>query len=181
MSRVIARTRRLVLDELSPVRDQAFVVQLLNEPAFLHNIGDRGVRDPESAVVYIGHQLASYRDNGFGLWRMSERAGGQSLGICGLVRRQGLSLPDVGYAVLQATSSQGYATEAAAATVAYARDQLGLDRVAAVTKPHNVASQRVLLKLGFVPGGLIDLPDIAEPNSYFTLELAGPKASQDRL
>ena len=178
MSAVISQTARLLLDELALDRDERFVLDLLNEPAFLHHIGDRAVRDESAAAGYIAAQIASYRNNGFGLWRMSERAGGQSLGICGLVCRQGLSIPDVGYAVLQAASSRGYATEAAAATVAYARDRLGLDRVAAVTKPHNAASQRVLLKLGFVPCGLIDLPGIAEPNSYFTLELAAPRASE---
>jgi RimJ/RimL family protein N-acetyltransferase len=172
MSRVIAYTCRLVLDELAPGRDAAFVVQLLNEPGFLHNIGDRGVRDQQTAGAYITHQVHSYRDNGFGLWRLSDRQGGQSLGICGLVRRAGLRCPDLGYAVLQAAWSQGYATEAASATLDYARESLGISMLAAVTKPYNAASQRVLNKLGFKNDGVVELPGEAEPSSYFSLRLA---------
>jgi RimJ/RimL family protein N-acetyltransferase len=85
------------------------------------------------------------------------------------LRRAGLAVPDVGYAFLEGVWGQGLAQEAAAATVAYARDRLGLSSLAAIAKPDNKASLRVLEKVGFLNQGLIDLPGQAEPNAYFTL------------
>jgi [ribosomal protein S5]-alanine N-acetyltransferase len=163
-------TRRLIFDELTVGRDEPFIFQLLNERGFIDNIGDRGITDLQAASAYIQDgQLRSYRENGFGLWRVCSRDSGQALGLCGLVRRAGLVVPDVGYAFLEGVWGQGLAQEAAAATVAYARDRLGLSSLAAIAKPDNKASLRVLEKVGFLNQGLIDLPGQAEPNAYFTL------------
>lgn len=163
-------TRRLIFDELAVGRDEPFIYQLLNERGFIDNIGDRGIRDLEAAAAYIqdGPQR-SYREHGFGLWRLRSRDVGQAVGLCGLVRRAGLAVPDVGYAFLEAVWGLGLAQEAAAATVAYARDRLGISHLEAIAKPDNKASLRVLEKVGFLRQGLIDLPGQAEPNAYFTL------------
>ena len=101
---------------------------------------------------------------------MCTRESGQAVGLCGLLQRAGLAVPDVGYAFLESVWGQGLAQEAAAATVAYARDQLGLASLAAIAKPDNQASIRVLEKVGFLRQGLIDLPGQPLPNAYFTLQ-----------
>jgi len=172
MSTVILETDRLILDELVAERDALFIFQLLNEPGFLENIGDREIYDLDAACGYIeDRQGRSYRENGFGLWRVTSRHSGDSLGLCGLVRREGLEFPDVGYAFLEIAWSKGYAQEAAAATIAHARDVLGLKTLAAITKPENKASQRVLEKVGFQFQGMIDLPGHEGPSTYFTITL----------
>src|SRR4051812_19167719 len=80
--------RRLVLD------DAAFITRLLNEPSFLANIGDRGVRNLADARRYLeAGPFAMYDRFGFGLWRVVRRADGAPLGMCGLLKRD--SLPDV--------------------------------------------------------------------------------------
>lgn len=172
MSKVILETERLILDELQSGRNELFIFQLLNEPGFLENIGDREIYDLEAARGYIEDRVgSSYRENGFGLWRVVSRETGESLGLCGLVKREGLEFPDVGYAFLESAWSKGYAQEAAAATIAHARDVLGLKALAAITKPENKASIRVLEKVGFQFQRMIDLPGHDGPSTYFTIDL----------
>ena len=172
MSTVILETQRLILDELEAGRDDLFIFQLLNEPGFLENIGDRDIFDLEAASGYIETRVGpGYRENGFGLWRVVSRDTGESLGLCGLVNREGLEFPDVGYAFLESAWSKGFAQEAAAATIAHARDVFGLKTLAAITKPENKASIRVLEKVGFKFQGMIDLPGHEGPSTYFTIAL----------
>lgn len=164
----LIETERLELDELAVDRDELFVFQLLNEPGFLDNIGDREVNDLEGARAYIETgPVASYAANGFGLWRVVTKSDGHSIGICGLVRRDGLGDPDVGYAFLESSWGQGYAAEAAAATLVYARGKLGLERIVAITKPSNAASIRVLEKIGLTFDGVIQLPGHDGDSSFY--------------
>jgi ribosomal-protein-alanine N-acetyltransferase len=165
---VIFETERLTLDALTAGRDEAFLLRLLNEPGFLENIGDRGVRDLAGATGYIEKgPAASYAANGFGLWRVVEKSSGQPVGICGLIKREVLEDPDVGYAFLQTSWGRGYAQEAARATLDYGRAVLGLGRIVAITTPGNASSMRVLEKIGLRPQGRIHLPDHGGESAYF--------------
>ena len=142
---VILHTPRLVLDELETDRDAGFILALLNEPGFLENIGDRGVRDLEGARRYIEEgPRASYAGYGYGLWRATERDGGRPVGLCGVLKRDGLKDPDLGYAFLASVWGRGYASEAARACLDHARRALRLGRIVAITAPGNSASQAVL-------------------------------------
>lgn len=147
--RVVLTSARLDLLELAH-EDADFLVDLLNQPSFLRYIGDRGAPDRAGARRYVDNGPgASYRRNGFGLYLVRERATGAKLGLCGLVRRDTLPDVDIGFAFLPQYWSQGYAFEAASATLAQARDVLGLRRVIAITSPDNDASGRLLGRLGF--------------------------------
>src|SRR5579863_8231406 len=93
-------TERLVLRHLD-LNDDAFILELLNEPAFLRFIGDKGVRTLDDARDYISKgPIDSYRRFGFGLYLVSVRSGGTPVGICGLVKRDTLDDVDVGFAFL---------------------------------------------------------------------------------
>lgn len=167
MSRTILKTERLVLREAEE-HDASFVLELLNSPGFLENIGDRGVRTVEEAEAYIrDRMIAGYDNLGFGMW-LAVQHDGRPVGMAGLVRREGLDMPDVGYAFVPDAWGRGYAQEAAAAVVAHARDQLGIDRLAAVTSPENFASMAVLRKIGFTLQGMITLPGAERESTYFT-------------
>lgn len=164
----ILETPRLILRHLVEA-DAPFVLELLNDPGFLANIGDRGVRDLDGARRYIDEGPgASYRANGFGLWLTALKATGEPIGICGLVKRDGLDHADVGYAILERHSGKGYATEAAAATLDYARSAIGLETILAITTLDNVPSQAVLAKIGLKPAGTIRLPGREEESAFFT-------------
>ena len=145
---IVIETQRLTLSELTP-SDAAFIVELLNDPAFLANIGDRGVRDHDDALRYIANgPAASYAKHGFGLWLVSDKASGERLGLSGLLRRDTLPDADIGYAFLPRHRGRGYAAEACEAVIAHARHPLQLARVLAIVSPGNEASTRVLEKIG---------------------------------
>jgi RimJ/RimL family protein N-acetyltransferase len=167
MSVEVLRTERLALRHLAEA-DAAFILELLNEPGFLENIGDRGVRDLESARGYIARAGAGYETNGFGLWLTALKATGEPIGVCGLVKREGLDDADIGYAFLQRFWGRGYAHEAAAAVLAHARGALGLPKVVAITTPSNKSSIAVLEKIGLKFEGMIQLPGHDGESSFFS-------------
>lgn len=143
------RTRRLELTQLSD-RDAEFVLGMLNEPSFLRYIGDRGVRTLEDARRYVQDgPVAGYERYGYGLLRVSRKEDGAPIGMCGVLKRDTLPDPDLGFSFLPVHWSQGYAFEAASAVVHHAREVLGLGRILAVTTHDNGPSMRLLGKLGF--------------------------------
>jgi RimJ/RimL family protein N-acetyltransferase len=143
----VIQTERLVLRELE-LRDAGFILELLNEAAFLRFIGDKGVRTPADARDYIQKgPVDSYRRHGFGLYAACLRDG-TPIGICGLVKRDGLADVDVGFAFLTRYCSMGYAVESAAAVLAHARSVLRLRRIVAITAPDNFGSIAVLERIG---------------------------------
>ncbi|MEM7082836.1 MAG: GNAT family N-acetyltransferase [Pseudomonadota bacterium] len=136
------RIRPFVLD------DAPFIVALLNDPDFIRHIRDRGVRTLADAREYLAGPLDSYARHGFGLCCVIEVASGQAVGMCGLLQRERLPAPDIGYAFLPAARRKGYAYEAARGVLQFAGAQ-GIGRVLAITNEHNRASQQLLTKLGF--------------------------------
>lgn len=131
------------------IDDAPCVVELLNQPSFIRNIGDRGVRNDADARRYLRDgPMAMYDKFGFGLWRASRRADGAFVGMCGLLKRDILPDVDVGYAFLPEHWGQGYASEVAGACLELGARRFGLKRIIGVVSEHNVASIRVLEKIG---------------------------------
>ncbi len=125
------------------------MVELMNEPPYIANIGDRGVRTVADAMRYIEEKYAaSYVRHGFGLFLVELIEGAAPIGICGLVKRESLDHPDLGFAYLRRFWSRGYATEAASATLRYARESLMLPYIYGVVSPKNTRSIRLLEHLG---------------------------------
>jgi len=146
---VTLQTPRLRLRELAP-SDAPFILTLLNDPSFLQNIGDRGVRSLDDARAYIENgPMASYARYGFGLHLVELDRSAESIGICGVLQRDTLPDPDLGFAFLPAYRRQGYAFESASAMRHYVRANLGVGRLLAIVSPANSASIRLLEKLGF--------------------------------
>jgi [ribosomal protein S5]-alanine N-acetyltransferase len=144
----ILETERLLLRQLS-TEDAEFILELLNEPSFIRNIGDRGIRTIEGANSYIlNGPVASYAKNGFGLYLVKLKETNESIGMCGLIKRDTLEDVDIGYAFLPKFWSKGYAVEAAQAVKEYARDKVKLNRIVAIVDPQNQGSIRVLEKIG---------------------------------
>ena len=144
----VLETERLILRQLT-LDDDEFIFELLNDPSFIQNIGDRHIRTMDDARAYIlNGPVASYSKNGFGLYLVLLRETNESIGMCGLIRRDGLEDVDIGYAFLPRFWSKGYAVEAARATKVYARDVIGLKRIVAIVDPANEGSIRVLEKIG---------------------------------
>lgn len=144
----VLETERLILRQLTN-DDAAFILELLNEPSFIQNIGNRNVRTMDDAVSYILHgPLKSYEENGFGSYLAILKETGESIGMCGLIKRGELEDVDIGYALLPKFWAKGYAVEAARAVKEYAKDVIGLKRLVAIVDPANEGSIRVLEKIG---------------------------------
>jgi RimJ/RimL family protein N-acetyltransferase len=145
----VIETDRLVLREFTAA-DAAFVLRLVNEPSFLRYIGDRGVRNLDDAKRYIAEgPVAGYARYGYGLMRVDRKEDGATVGMCGVLKRDSLPDPDIGFSFFPEYWSQGYALEAAQAVMRHARTTLGLGRIVAITTRDNEPSMRLLGKLGF--------------------------------
>jgi [ribosomal protein S5]-alanine N-acetyltransferase len=163
----VVSTARLRLLKLE-LSDAALMLRLLNEPSFIANIADRGVRTLAEAEHYLAQgPLAMYQQHGFGMYRVERKADGVSLGLCGLVYRDYLGKPDVGYAFFPEFAGVGYASEAALAVFLYGKTVLQLPEIVAIVAPHNVASQKVLQKLGLVQQGQIAVPGEDKNVDYY--------------
>jgi len=164
----VLETERLVLRHLS-TDDSEFILALLNEPSFLHYIGDKGVRTLEDARQYIvSGPVSSYEQYGFGLFLVELKDSHTPIGMCGLIKRQELEDVDIGYAYLPAFWSKGYAVEAGAAVMKYGREVLGLKRIVAITSLDNGSSGRVLEKIGLKFEKQIRLPGHDAESRLFT-------------
>jgi [ribosomal protein S5]-alanine N-acetyltransferase len=172
----VIQTSRMSLRELD-FADAPFILELLNEAGFIRFIGDKGVRTLADARDYILQgPMDSYARHGFGLYAAclrgdapgGERAG-TPIGICGLVKREGLSAPDVGFAFLSRYWSRGYAVESAAAVLAHARQMLNIPHILAITSPDNAQSIAVLEKIGLKFERTLRLVDHSPELKLFSL------------
>jgi [ribosomal protein S5]-alanine N-acetyltransferase len=151
-------TPRLMLREVA-LSDSSFVRRLLNDPSWLENIGDRGVRSDADAERYIRNNIwLPCQTHGYGMFVVQLKSPPLPIGMCGLVKREFLSAPDLGFALLPDHVGQGYACEAAHAVVLHAKQTLGIARLYAIVKRDNHRSVSLLLRLGFRAQGPYALP-----------------------
>jgi RimJ/RimL family protein N-acetyltransferase len=155
----LLETERLFLRKLT-VEDADFIFGLVNQPSFIQNIGDKGVRTKADAIAYIQNgPMASYERLGFGLNLVVLKSGEIPIGICGLLKRESLPDVDIGFAFLPEYWSQGYGAESAAAIMHHGREVEGIGRILAITAPNNHASIKLLEKLGFKFEGMTRLSE----------------------
>ncbi|MDT3404180.1 GNAT family N-acetyltransferase [Mucilaginibacter terrae] len=146
---IILETERLVLRKFN-ITDAPFILELLNTSTWKQYIGDRGLTSIADAQTYLVKvPLMNYAVNGFGLYMVELRGSGEPIGMCGLLKREYLAHLDIGYALLPQYEGNGYAYEAAAATVEYSFNQLNQQTLAAITNIQNQRSIKLLNKLGF--------------------------------
>jgi len=145
----VLETKRLILRHFN-VDDAPFILALLNEPSFLRHIGDKKVRTLDDARQYIlNGPVATYERHGFGLYQVELKHSHTPIGMCGLLKREELPQPDIGFAFLPDFWNKGFAFEAASAVLNDARERLKLATLLAIVNPDNEASIRLLGKLGF--------------------------------
>ena len=143
----ILETERLILRQFE-LTDAKFIIELVNTPGWIEFIGDRNIRTEEAAISYLQNgPMKSYEENGFGL-SMVELKDGTSVGMCGILKRDTLENPDIGFSFLPEFMSKGYAFEIAKATINYAKNKLNLKTILAITVPTNRRSIQLLEKIG---------------------------------
>lgn len=154
----ILETDRLVLRKFTEA-DAPFLLELMNAPGWIRFIGDLQIDTVEAAQRHIARKLMPpYSEHGFGLYLVIDREASIPIGMCGLVKREGLDDVDIGFAFLPEHGSRGYAYESASAVIAHARELHGLRRLVAITTEDNTRSIRLLEKLEFAREGTVRLP-----------------------
>ncbi|MCC8443112.1 GNAT family N-acetyltransferase [Xanthomonas cannabis] len=170
---VVIETPRLRLRLLDPERDADAMLALVNDPGFIAGINDRGIRTREQARAHLCEWAQAHHARyGFAHWAMETRAEGAFIGTLGLLCRETLPVPHLGFALLPAYRGKGYVDEAGRAVLAHARDVLGLSQLCAIVSPGNADSIRALEKLGLQRQGLRVLSQEDHPVLYYTIALA---------
>ena len=142
-------SERLFLRPLT-LEDGEFILQLLNTDGFIKYIGDRNVRTIEQAKNYLlNGPLKSYETNGFGLSLVELKTDRTPVGMCGLLIRDYLDHPDIGFAFLPDHTGKGYAYEIVKEIIRHGLDELQMGKILAIVLPGNSSSIRLLEKVGF--------------------------------
>jgi RimJ/RimL family protein N-acetyltransferase len=142
------KTKRLVVRQFTR-QDAGFILDILNQPSFLSQIGDRGVRTLQDAENYLQKgPMESYTRHGFSLFLVELKGNQTAIGMCGLIKRETLQDVEIGFAFLPQYWSHGYALEAASAVLAYGLEELKSERITAIVLPGNERSIHLLEKLG---------------------------------
>jgi RimJ/RimL family protein N-acetyltransferase len=142
-------TERLILEKVT-FSDAVFIKTLFNDPDCLRFIGDKQIADIPSAERYIETgPLLSYQQHGFGLLKVVKKASRDLVGCCGLLQRDYLPCPDIGFAALPDFRGQGYLYEAASSILQRVKEVGCYPSIEALVDPDNSASIQLLKKLGF--------------------------------
>ncbi|AVP47599.1 MULTISPECIES: GNAT family N-acetyltransferase [Bacillus cereus group] len=145
---IVLKTERLNLRWFD-IKDAPFILELVNDLAWIQFIGDKGVRNLEDAKNYIVNgPIDMYNKLGFGLYLVERKEDLTPLGMCGLIKRDSLEDVDIGFAFLETFRSKGYGCESASAIIEYGVQKLGMKRIVAITSIDNIASGKLLEKVG---------------------------------
>ena len=140
-------TKRLRLRSFTPDDLDALTV-INSDPVAMRHIGDGKPITREETQKRIHRYLEHWREHGFGLWAVDLKAEAAFIGFCGLQMIPKTNEIEVGFRFSPRYWGRGLATEATAATLEYGFERLEIDRIIGLAHPENVASQRVLEKIG---------------------------------
>jgi RimJ/RimL family protein N-acetyltransferase len=168
---IIAKTDRLIIEHVQ-LSDAPFIKELLNTEGFLTFIGDKGVRNLKDAENYIGTgPLKSYKAHGFGLFLVRKKSGNDKIGLCGILKRDVLRHPDLGFAFLPEFYGQGFALESAEAVLTFAKHSCRIKTILAFTALNNTASQKLLKNLGMKYLGSKEIEGYDDKSDVFEIKL----------
>lgn len=144
---ILFETERLSFRELV-LSDEADLARVLSDPASMAHY-PKPFTDVE-VRAWIKRNIDRYARDGFGLWAVIRKSDGAFLGDCGITMQNidGEILPEVGFHVIGEYRRQGYASEAAIASIRYARERYGLGTIWSYCSSGNLASQGVMRNVG---------------------------------
>ncbi|TAN72859.1 MAG: N-acetyltransferase [Magnetospirillum sp.] len=147
----VIETPRLILRPFHPVDDVADFQRIYGDPLTMAHMN--GAKTPEAARLSVERKAAKWATQGYGLWCVVDKAGGQTIGHCGLDLLEPLGEVECAYLIDRPFWGQGLATEAVKASIAFGFERLGLTRIIAISEPENPASMAVMAKAGMVQEG----------------------------
>ena len=146
-------TQRLILRPFVP-NDLDRLAEILADPDVVHYLPGGMPRTREQSEKTLNFIIEHWEQHGFGWWAVTRKATGELIGWCGLKLVETTGETEVLYMFAKSVWGQGYAAEAALAGLRYAFEELKLDRVIAVAVPENLASRRVMEKIGMQYQGI---------------------------
>jgi len=149
------RTERLILRGFE-TRDFETYAAMVADPEVARYLGDGQPLARADAWRQLAMLAGHWALRGFGLWAVEERATGAFVGRVGCFEPEGWPGFEVAYTLVRSAWGRGYAREAAAASLGFARDVLGRDRVISIIRPANIASICVAQALGARPDGTVE-------------------------
>ena len=162
-------TERLVIQPTTEA-DAAFILELLNTPKWIQNIGDRNVKSISDAKEYIKNRITlQFERLGYSNYTISRKSDQKKIGVCGLYDRDGLDGIDLGFALLPQYEGNGYAFEAAEKLLSAAVNEFKIDTINAITTKENRPSQRLLEKLGLIFTGTVKIPGDDEELMHYRI------------
>ncbi|MEP6515877.1 GNAT family N-acetyltransferase [Microcoleus vaginatus] len=138
-------TARLYLRQFTP-DDLDELYRIYSDPEIMKYL--TGVRTREATEIAIHTMLKHWEENNFGMWAVVHKIDRKMIGRCGLCFLDKTPEVELGYTLDKVYWNQGLATEASLASLNYGFEILKLDRIVAIARPENIASQRVIQKVG---------------------------------
>ena len=162
-------TERLLLRPTNAA-DAGLTLRLYNTPEFLQFVGDRNLRTAEDALEYLKIRTFPQIENlGYGNFTVLLKSDGTKIGSCGLFHREGLDAVDIGFAFLPQYYGMGYGYEAAKTLLDAGFSEFGLGEISAITVRENMASQKLIEKLGLTFRKIITIPNDPEDLLYYLI------------
>lgn len=140
-------TARLYLRQFTP-NDLDDLYRIYSNSEVMKYIG-KGVRTRAETETAIYNILKHWEQNNFGMWALLHKIDRKMIGRCGLCLLDKTPEIELGYTLDKVYWNQGLATEASFASLNYGFAILNLERIVAIARPENIASQRVMQKVGF--------------------------------
>jgi ribosomal-protein-alanine N-acetyltransferase len=153
-------TQRLRLRQLVPDDLDAYHRSIYADAEVMRFMPGGQPRPRETAARFLERSLRHWEAQGFGPWGVTLKQGGGLIGHCGLFYVEEVRQVEVMYALAQEHWGKGLATEGAKASLRFGFEQLGLARIVAFVMPENIASVRVIEKLGMCFQENINLWDL---------------------
>jgi [ribosomal protein S5]-alanine N-acetyltransferase len=162
-------TERLLMRPVA-TEDKAFILELFNSPKWIEFIGERNVKTPEEASLYIEEKMLPQLEKlGYGNNVVILKDKNIKIGTCGLFDREGLEGVDIGFAFLPQYTGLGYAYESAAKILDAAFNVYNLEFVSAITTAPNYSSRKLLERIGLHFVKMIHMKGDSEELMYFEL------------
>jgi RimJ/RimL family protein N-acetyltransferase len=144
---VLIRTPRLSVRKLEAA-DVEVMYSVYGDTEAMRFVGDGTPLTRTDCERWIEITHRNYAHRGYGMFVVVLAASGNAVGFCGLVHPANQTQPELKYAYRREHWGNGYATEAAAALLAFGARQFDLKEVVATAAPEHAVSHRVLLKAG---------------------------------
>ena len=145
---------------------------MMNSPKFIKYVGNRNIGSVEEARKYIlDKMIPQLKNYGYSNYTITRKSDNVKVGICGLYDRDGVKGIDIGFGLLPKYEGKGYAFESANRLKEAAFNEFDITIINAITSKQNIASQKLLEKLGLACVGTTMLPHESEELLLYKITL----------